>query len=195
MINLLKFELIAYSTVKCSDIDLLLSDINKLYDDIKFIPDEHKELKEALKKIDKTIKSTPENYVISSLTKDWIIIFDDQINSDGCSTMLYNLNRKFKYHGFKVNHNENGITSTYYLEESERVINAYFDSDKWFFYEKGKQMDFENPTYYKRRKISDRFNIDIFNEYIEKMGLKNIEELTLNAGKTYCLKKKLIKNI
>ena len=191
MINLLKFKLNAYSTVKCSNINALLNDINKLYADIKFIPEEYSDLNEALKNFNKTIKSTPEYYIISRLSNDWNIIFDDQINSDGCSSMLYNLNRLFKHQGFKVNQNENGITFTYYLDKSERVINAYYDLDKWFFYEKGEQMDFEKPTYYKRRRIADRFNLDIFNEYIAKMGLKDIEKLTLNAGKTYRLKKQV----
>ena len=191
MINLLKFKINAYSTVKCSNINSLLKDINKLYADIKFITEEYSDLNKALKNFNKIIKSTPEYYIISRLNKDWNIIFDDQINSDGCSSMLYNLNRLFKYQGFKVNYNENGITFTYYLDKTVRIINAYCDLDKWFFYEKGKQIDFENPTYYKRRRIADRFNLDIFNEYITKMGLKDIEKLILNSEKTYRLKKQV----
>lgn len=59
-------------------------------------------------------------------------------------------------------------------EKTERIIHAQVDDDratpKWVFDADGPVQKFENPAYYKRRKIADRLNRAILTEYLLKMG-------------------------
>lgn len=57
-----------------------------------------------------------------------------------------------------------------YPDGKERIIYA-LKEDRWVFYEEGELLPFENPDYYKRRKIKDRINNDIIIEYLSKCGI------------------------
>lgn len=53
----------------------------------------------------------------------------------------------------------------------ERVVYTHFDS-KWEFFETGPIQEFENAEYYKARRIKNRLDNNIINEYLEKLGLE-----------------------
>ena len=54
--------------------------------------------------------------------------------------------------------------------EIERAIHAINDIPRWVFYEEGKQLSFENPEYYHRRRKRDRINREIITEYLNACG-------------------------
>lgn len=58
---------------------------------------------------------------------------------------------------------ENGI--------EKRYVRAMKDGARWEFYQEGEIMGFENPLYYKKRKIKDRLNKEILTEYLSKLGI------------------------
>jgi hypothetical protein len=47
----------------------------------------------------------------------------------------------------------------------------YRDSDKWKFYEEGTVLPFEDVNNYKKRKIADRLNADIIDDYLKQNGI------------------------
>src|SRR2546423_1357835 len=63
----------------------------------------------------------------------------------------------------------------YYFEilklPERRIVQVIKDTDKWEFFERGSLMPFENPNYYAKRKIRDRLNNPIIEEYLEKNGI------------------------
>jgi len=78
----------------------------------------------------------------------------------------------------------------YVKNGKERLVHAYWDSTRWIFYEKGQLLPFENPDYYKRRKIRDRVNFAIVNEYLEANGWDlNEESFWQSDVATYFLEK------
>ncbi len=59
----------------------------------------------------------------------------------------------------------------YKVAEKRRIIQAMKDDSKWEFVESGLVLPFENEAHYKKRKIADRLNNDIINEYLVKNGI------------------------
>jgi hypothetical protein len=178
----------AFFIVKIKNYDQFFTDLNNLYQDIAYSFKSYNSFDQAILRFKKEFKPVPKTLILVRLLDDWALLFDDKKNSDGCASILYNLNRIFKYEGFKVNHNEMGITFTYYRLLNKRVINVYFDKNKWIFYQLGEPLEFEDIENYKKKKISDRFNFRILLEYLKKMGINNINRLLLNSEKVFKIK-------
>ena len=70
-----------------------------------------------------------------------------------------------------------------------RSIYAIKDS-KWEFEIYGDIQDFENPEYYKARQIKDRFNMNILNEYLEKLDIHVFDENFYNSTESIFFEKK-----
>jgi hypothetical protein len=51
-----------------------------------------------------------------------------------------------------------------------RIIRAMRDDPHWQFYVSGEPLSFEEPGYYKKRRIRDRFTPSILNSYLQKLG-------------------------
>jgi hypothetical protein len=74
----------------------------------------------------------------------------------------------------------------YKKDDKTRIVQAYLDSDKWVFYERGEIMPFENPEYYNRRKKKERLNFEIINKYLEANGwFLNVEGFWRSDKATY----------
>jgi hypothetical protein len=58
----------------------------------------------------------------------------------------------------------------YSAGRTERMIRSMRDEDKWEFLQKGEPLSFENLEYYKKRRIKDRFNKVIAEEYLSRLG-------------------------
>ena len=184
----MKSKIKSFSLVKCSNIDDVALKINKLFNKIKFEVNKYDNIS-ILDKIEKTIKNTYEYCILIKLNSIWNIVFDDQLNSDGCASILYNLNRTNGFEGLTMISNELGISFTYYRNKSKRVINAYYENNKWTFFQKGEFLEFENPDYYSKRIIKNRFNYEIFLEYLKKLQINNYENLLNHSNEIYIMKK------
>ncbi len=57
------------------------------------------------------------------------------------------------------------------INKEERVVYTYVES-KWEFLQIGPIQDFENTDYYKAKRIKDRLDNKIVNEYMKKLGLE-----------------------
>lgn len=53
----------------------------------------------------------------------------------------------------------------------ERVVYTHLDS-KWEFFETGPVQDFENVEYYKAKRVKDRLDNDIIDEYLKKLDFE-----------------------
>jgi hypothetical protein len=76
------------------------------------------------------------------------------------STVLCDTKTEFPFYNFE-----------YKNKTEERIIQAMKDDKKWEFFEKGLALPFENKEYYEKRKISDRLNNEIIDEYLKKSGI------------------------
>ena len=54
--------------------------------------------------------------------------------------------------------------------KEKRFIRSMKDEPKWEFYQKGKQLTFEKPDHYNKRRIKDRFNEELLLEYLHALG-------------------------
>ena len=52
-----------------------------------------------------------------------------------------------------------------------RIVHSIKDFDKWIFYQEGPLLSFENEMNYKRKKISDRLNDVIVQEYLKENNI------------------------
>jgi hypothetical protein len=59
----------------------------------------------------------------------------------------------------------------YKTRHEKRIVQALRDSDKWKFYEEGTVLPFEDVNNYKKRKIADRLNADIIDDYLKQNGI------------------------
>ena len=75
-----------------------------------------------------------------------------------------------------------------YPDGKERVIYA-LKEDRWVFYEEGDILPFENPDYYKRRRIRDRINNEIIIEYLAKCGI-NFYDIDSDVDQCMTLERK-----
>ena len=72
-----------------------------------------------------------------------------------------------------------------------RVIQAHLNySGRWQLFQFGDPLPFENPDYYKRRRVLDRFNREIMLEYLANLGIDPwallVEHRVLNPVLTTC---------
>ena len=97
---------------------------------------------------------------------------------DAYNSLIHVWNEKFKKRAITLRlsndeicmypHHELDIKT---IDNKERVVYTHVES-KWEYCEIGPIQYFENPEYYKRKKIKDRVNNEILNEYMAKMGFK-----------------------
>lgn len=71
----------------------------------------------------------------------------------------------------------------------ERRIIYAIKEERWVFYEEGDVLQFENPDYYKRRKIKDRLNSEIIIEYLSKCGI-NLFDIDFDVEQCMTLERK-----
>lgn len=95
--------------------------------------------------------------------------------SDGWITLLNNYARKrcqeFVMAVFSDSSTEYPLYKFYYRKaETIRIVQVLKDTDEWKFYTEGLPLEIEDIENYKRKKISDRFNNSILEQYLEKMG-------------------------
>lgn len=188
----LPFKLEAYSMLRNVPMNDLVRNLNNLYKEMKFEIKQFTGIGELLKEFSKNAKGTSNYLVLAKLNDEWCILFDDLVWGDGGASNLYNFNRLFGYEGFNVHYSESGTVFNYYKENKKRVIYSIFDG-KWVFYQKGEAMDFEDVSYYSKRKIADRFNSSIFIEYLKRLGLCNIEDLLVQSKEIFLAKTIFIK--
>ena len=53
----------------------------------------------------------------------------------------------------------------------ERAIYATLIDGRWSFGMSGTMLSFENPAFYKRKRIKDRFNSDVLKQYLGELGI------------------------
>lgn len=186
----LPFGLNAYSLIKMIDIEKLVEYLNTLYPDLKYRVEQFSFHDSTITKFEKRVRPTPTSYLLGRLNDNWNILLDDQRNSDGCTSMLANLNRLYEIEGLKVAFNEGpasfyseGTHFTYYTHQTKRVVQASWDDNKWVFFQSGPILPFEKPEYYKKRKIADRLNKKILEDYLQAMKLSDIPSLLMASDK------------
>jgi len=69
----------------------------------------------------------------------------------------------------------------YRNNNNHRIIQAIKDINMWNFFESGLLTSFENELNYKKRKISDRLNNDIINDYLLKNGIDISKDVFWNS--------------
>lgn len=100
---------------------------------------------------------------LSSMTDGWPTLLNKYFSLHKRETIcavLCDKQSKFPYYNFE-----------YKSEDSDRIIQAMKDEFKWEFFENGPLLPFENELYYQKRKIEDRLNNDIINEYLQNNGI------------------------
>jgi hypothetical protein len=176
----------AYSMVKSVPMDRLIEFANGLYPDIKYDVERFPSFTAINPEFKKEVVGYPKRYLIAELVSPWVIMVDDLIKSDGCGTQMHNLNRLFACEGFTIHHSDSGTVFTYYTENAKRHVHAIRDNGKWEFYQSGTALPFEKPKYYQRRKIKDRFNAQIFKEYVLTLGIQDVAAL-LQSSSRLCI--------
>lgn len=96
--------------------------------------------------------------------------------SDGWQTLLNVYFNEFKREIIRVRFSDDAREYPAYLFEymgpsNHRIVQGLKDSYRWDFFESGIIMPFENGANYKKRRIADRLNNDIINEYLKKNGI------------------------
>ena len=107
----------------------------------------------------------------TSINFDLVVFLTNM--SDGWETLLNIYFDEFKREIIRVCFSDEASEfpaySFEYMESSnQRVIQALKDSDRWDFFESGSILPFENSLNYRKRKISDRLNNDIIEDYLKK---------------------------
>ena len=68
----------------------------------------------------------------------------------------------------KYPHHEINVKTS---KNDERVVYTHVES-KWEFFQSGPVQDFENTDYYKLKRIKDKLDNNVVNEYMEKLGFE-----------------------
>ena len=168
-----KNEINAFGLVKSIEIEKLIESMNNLYPSIKFRAKKYRSYDDLSSRFIKKVRKTPTEYLLAEISNDWTVILDNQLNSDGCASILYNLNRVYNIEGLNTSYNKLGISFNYYSKKSKRTVNSYCENGKWVFYQNGDSLPFENIENYSKRKIKERFNRDILREYLVTIGINN----------------------
>lgn len=112
---------------------------------------------EQLANPDLTIFITNDNY----FWMDLIEKISEQFSCDAIDIRLNDLSVEYPANSFQ--YYKDGI--------SKRYVRAMKDWNRWEFFQSGEIMEFENPLYYKKRKIKNRLNKTILTEYLSKIGI------------------------
>ena len=191
MMNKPEIELSAFTLLRFKKFAEIMKDLNNTYRDQRYEYELFCNIKSLLSAHPIERKPTYQRLFFCSLNDEWIVLFNDQINSDGCASLMYNFNRHFQYEGMRIAFNEISTMFSYYREKHLRVIQSYKENNKWIFYTKGDVLEFERPEYYKGRMKKERFNVTILNEYFEKLNIPSVENINMIINKTeyvYCAK-------
>lgn len=187
MSELQKIDLNAFALVRFKQVDELIFDLQSMFSDEKYDFSVSNDLPSLLN-AHPIVRKAVYNYLFfAEINRDWIVILNDQINSDGCSSLLYNLNRIFNYEGIRIAFNELSTMLSYYKEKKLRVIQSYKENNKWIFYTHGEILDFENPQYYSHRAKKDRFNLEILDEYFMKLNLPTVKGINEAINNSTCI--------
>jgi len=183
----ISFDLNAFSIIRDKDITTIMHDVNRTYTDWNYEFSTFESL-ELLLDLHPITRKPVNNYIfLTQLKTDCYLVFDDQINSDGCSSLMHNLSRLFGYECTNITSNENSTMFTYYHEKKKRVIYAYKENTKWIFYTDGEILKVEHPEYYDRRMIKKRFNVQILDEYLEGLFQLRMEDIYKAVIKSNCI--------
>ena len=125
----------------------------------------------------------PKNVFLTSNSSDGLYLFSKRIRDElHCSLIRISMSASLKeeYQCFWFQ----------YIcpDGKERVIYA-LKEDRWVFYEEGDILPFENPEYYKRRRIRDRINNEIIIEYLAKCGI-NFYDIDSDVDQCMTLERK-----
>ncbi|UTC66187.1 MULTISPECIES: hypothetical protein [unclassified Treponema] len=109
------------------------------------------------------IINKPDNVVMFTNLEDGGITLANRIAIEGKSSHIT----------FSVSNIDEGKNSFTYrdYQRQERVVMTLKDNGKWIFFERGSKLWFENELFYKKRKITERFNSKILLEYCNTIGL------------------------
>lgn len=182
-----KYSLNAYSMIRSVPVEQVIQYSNQLYPDIRYDVEASPGI-EAIRPLFARGKFRyPQRYVMAQVTSNWVLLSDDCLRSDGCATQMHNLHRLFGCEGFTIHYGELGTVFTYYTRETKRHIHAISENGRWEFYQSGPVLPFEHAEYYAKRRITDRFNVDIFKEYQAVLGLSDVSALLGSSPKVYVL--------
>jgi hypothetical protein len=185
----------AYSMLRYIKIEKFMVDLNRTYVNQNYDFMIYYNFKDLLRKHPIVRKPISEYMIVIQISSEWFIVFDDKINTDGCASLMYNLNRLFFYEGLTIDEGGGtlpGTMLTYYRGKKSRVIQSYLDCNRWVFFTEGEPLEFENLSYYKNRIIKRRFNRTILNEYFEKLNIPSVEkiqELINQPRSIYCIRR------
>lgn len=95
---------------------------------------------------------------------------------DGWHTLVNLVAKKniFKVISVTFSGNEKSLHIASFQElknNCERVIQVYYDFDRWVFFERGDVLSYENENYYLKRNIKDRLTNGIILEYLMRSGI------------------------
>lgn len=109
---------------------------------------------------------------------------------DGWYTLLFNLAMDYKEEIFNICLDEvenKGVMGFYYFKNGkERIARTLYDN-KWTFFERGEMLPFEKKEYYKRRKIIERVNNEILNEYLQELDVDIKNKSFYNSNASFIL--------
>ena len=138
----------------------------------------------------KIIKVDPQNTILEmpyqNQNKIGFILWEPKNTNIGCAfmvtiqdgwyTLIYNIATKYRHDCLSIRVSstmeEYPICELQYYEhgKEKRFIRSMKDEPKWEFYQKGKQLTFEKPDHYNKRRIKDRFNEELLLEYLHALG-------------------------
>lgn len=101
--------------------------------------------------------------------------------SDGWQGLLRGFSEDYKRKVIRIRISDHNIAYPGYAFEamngdSTRLVQVIKDSHKWVFFEKGNILPFEESINYNKRRISDRLNNSIIEDYLKKNGIDINEE-------------------
>ena len=101
--------------------------------------------------------------------------------SDGWQGLLRGYSEDYKRKVIRIRISDPNIAYPGYAFEaingdSTRLVQVIKDSHKWVFFEKGNILPFEESINYNKRRISNRLNNSIIEDYLKKNGIDINEE-------------------
>lgn len=98
-------------------------------------------------------------------------------SADGWHTLVNRLNLELKVRCVSIVTTKGDLTypvnsiRIYESGKEVRLVRVMLDGDRWVYFDKGVIQNFENSSYYSRRRIRDRFDRTIVLEYLKLIGI------------------------
>jgi hypothetical protein len=94
---------------------------------------------------------------------------------DGWSSLIYNYSKRYDCPTFCIKMSEQDVQYPQYWFQTnyglkKRIVYAMKDSSKWVFHETGEMQPYEDTIHYAKKRVKDRMNESIINEYLKKNG-------------------------